>query len=100
MKIKNDMIWLEMICGTLLMVTLFVILPSIAGHIETTYERKNCEVITISNNEVIVKDSNDNTWSFYVDDNSELKLHDIVTLKMHTNFTDDIISDDIIKGVK
>ena len=100
MKIKNNMTWLEMICGTFLIVILFVILPSIAGHIETTYERKNCEVITISNNEVIVKDSNDNTWSFYVDDNSELKLHDIVTLKMHTNFTDDIISDDIVKGVK
>ena len=100
MEIKDRMTWSEMICGTLLMVVMFVILPGIAGHIETNYERKNCEVIYIADNEITVKDSGDRTWSFYVDDNSELKLHDIVTLKMHTNFTDDTIDDDIVKGVK
>lgn len=100
MEIKDRMTWLEMICGTLLMVVMFVILPGIAGHIETTYERKNCEVIYIADNEVTVKDNSDHIWSFYVDENNTLQVHDIVTLQMHTNFTDDTIDDDIVKGVK
>lgn len=100
MKIKNNITWLEIICGTLLIIIMFVILPGIAGYIQTNYERKDCIVTYVANNEVAVEDKSGYIWSFYTDEHSDLKINDIVTLKMHTNFTDSTIKDDYIVGIK
>lgn len=100
MKIKNNMTWLEMICGTLLIIIIFVILPGMAGHIQTNYERKECVVTCIINDEITVEDKNGYIWSFYTDNYNDLKINDIVTLKMHTNFTDNTIEDDYVVGIK
>ena len=98
-EVDNKMTWTELICGSCLMLLLFVIVPSIAGHIQTNYTRKDCIVTYVANDEIAVKDKSGHIWSFYAD-NSNLKVNDIITIKMHTNFTDNIIDDDYVVGIK
>ena len=83
------------IIGIVLMV-LFIWLVSLACKFERTYLREDCEVVAVENNIVTVEDTTGNLWSF---ENSDFNLHDVVTLTMDTNQTDDNITDDIIINV-
>ena len=65
---------------------------------ERTYKRLNCEIVSIENDTVTVKDTTNNFWSFKGDG---FTVGDTVTLEMDTNRTDNIIIDDkIIKATK
>ena len=75
-------------------------MPSIIGYSETHYTRKDCVVVSVTDDVVVAKDSSDRLWSFYTTEDSELKVNDIIDLKMYNNHTDSIIDDDEVVDVK
>lgn len=68
----------------------------ICGYSETHYTREGV-IVSVDAEEVTVKDTTDNVWSFEGDDFSEGEK---VSLKMYTNHTDNLIYDDEIIDVK
>ncbi len=65
---------------------------------ERTYKRANCKIVSIKNDVITVKDSDNNFWSFK---GKGFNRSDNLTLTMDTNNTDNVIEDDkIIKVVK
>ena len=84
----------------LVIVIMFVLIVGLfAGcKFEQTYKRLNCEIVSIENDTVTVKDTTNNFWSFKGDG---FTVGDTVTLEMDTNRTDNIIIDDkVIKVIK
>ena len=100
MKIENKLTYLEMFIGVVLFLLLFVAIPGVAGNIQTHYTRKDCVVVSITDEGVVAKDKGDRLWSFYITEDSELKVNDTVDLKMFNNYTDNDITDDEVVGVK
>lgn len=99
-KIKEELTYLEMFLGTVAIFLIVIVGPAIIGHIETHYTREDCIVVNIVDDEVIVKDKGDRLWSFYITEDSELEINDIIDVKMFTNYTDDNIDDDEIVDIK
>ena len=74
-----------------------VLVTGIVGYIETHYTRE-AEVIELeSDSVVVVEDATGNEWAF---EGEGYAVGDKVTMKMHTNGTDSIITDDVIENVK
>lgn len=71
----------------------------LAGYVETRYTRTDCEVLEVWEDHVTVEDTCGYKWSYYVEDEAP-RVGDRVTLKMHTNHTDNIINDDMVIGVE
>lgn len=67
----------------------------ITGYIDTNYSRYGY-VIGRSDGVVTIEDTTGNFWDY--EDNIELGTY--VKMSMHTNGTDNIISDDIIKKIE
>jgi hypothetical protein len=99
-KIKEELIYFKMFLGTVAIFLIVMVGPAIIGHIETHYTREDCVVVNIVDDEVIVKDKGDRLWSFYITEDSELEINDIIDVKMFTNYTDDNIDDDEIVDIK
>ena len=99
-KIKEELTYLEMFLGTIAIFLIVIVGPTIIGYIETHYTREDCVIVNIVNDEVIVKDKGDRLWSFYITEDSELEVNDIIDVKMFTNYTDDNIDDDEIVDIK
>ena len=99
-KIKEELTYLEMFLGTIAIFLIVIVGPTIIGYIETHYTREDCVVVNIVDDEVIVKDKGDRLWSFYITEDSELEVNDIIDVKMFTNYTDDNIDDDEIVDIK
>ena len=99
-KIKEELTYLKMFLVTVAMFLIVMVGPAIIGHIETHYTREDCVVVNIVDDEVIVKDKGDRLWSFYITEDSELEVNDIIDVKMFTNYTDNNIDDDEIVDIK
>lgn len=83
---------LKSIAECAIIITLLIILPSIAGWYETHYERKGV-VIAIEGANIVVCDTTDNEWVFEGEG-------DLVTMTMFDNGTHSNIYDDEIDNVK
>lgn len=64
------------------------------------YTRYDCVVYSIEDNIITVEDNGGQLWSFIAEDNHNYKQFDRVNLKMHNNYTEDNIKDDVILEVK
>lgn len=78
--------------------TVILVVGAIYGacYYEHNYTRKECEVIQVNDGVVTVEDSCGFVWDFK---GNELKVGDIVDLKMYDNSTSTYINDDIVKDV-
>jgi hypothetical protein len=82
------------ILKTMTLLTLVVAILTVVGYVDTHYTRKDCTVIAIEeDNLVVVEDTCGYTWTYYADDEVP-RVEDTVTLKMHTNHTTDYVGDD------
>lgn len=74
-----------------------LILYSLVSYNETIYKRE-ATIVSVKGGEYTALDTTNNIWDFsgYPLD---YKVNDKVTLVMHNNHTDNIITDDIIKKV-
>jgi hypothetical protein len=90
MKIK------EFVC-VVIAITMFLGLAGFAGNIEHNYTRKDCEVISVKNGVVKAEDVCGYVWEF---EGAGFYIGEIITLKMHTNYTHGTITDDYVTGVK
>ena len=68
-----------------------------ANWAEVHYTRHDCTVVSYVEDVVVVEDKTGNEWEIIAEG---LEIGDKVDLKMHTNFTDDYIYDDIVEGYK
>lgn len=68
-----------------------------AGHYDTHYTKKDCEVIAVTETEIVIEDPQKHIWKYETKDFSK---GDIVTLKMYTNNTEGYIEDDVIIKVE
>jgi hypothetical protein len=88
------------ILKTMTLLTLVVAILTVVGYVDTHYTRKDCTVIAIEeDNLVVVEDTCGYTWTYYADDEVP-RVEDTVTLKMHTNHTTDYVGDDKVIDVR
>jgi hypothetical protein len=81
---------------TIVLLTIVVTLFLIISYCEPRYQRTDCTVVAIEeNNLVVVEDTCGYTWTYYAD-NEVPTVGNTITLKMHTNHTTDYIDDDLI----
>ena len=90
----------EVVKGFAVLLIIFILIPGYLGYVQTHYNRENCVVVEVTNEYANAKDVNGNVWSWYIDKNSDIKIGDIITLKMHNGHTDNTINDDMVIGVK
>lgn len=81
------------ILGLALLVMIFVI----CNYFEHNYTRE-CEVVEMNNDSVIVLDNTGNEWEFFSDDKFE--IGEKVRVRFNDNCTDSHIYDDKITGVE
>ena len=84
---------------TIVLLTIVAMLFLTVSYLEPRYQRTDCTVITIEeDNLVVVEDTCGYTWTYYADDEVP-RVGDTITLKMHTNHTTDYIDDDVVLDV-
>lgn len=86
----------QFICGLLAFLA-FTFIVGCAGGIEHNYTRPDCEVVSVYRGVVTVEDRGGNLWEF---EGSGYEVGDVITLKMHTNYTHNTFRDDYVTGVK
>jgi hypothetical protein len=81
--------------------TLLIILCVSTNYVDTHYKRYG-KIVDISNDEITILDTTDNIWVWILDDNdnNEYTIEQNIELKMHNNYTDDTIYDDIIENIR
>lgn len=67
------------------------------GWYDTHYTRKDCVVVSYTENTVTFEDEQGHLWEAYT---QGLEYGDKVDLVMFTNYTDNTIKDDVIKKIK
>lgn len=70
---------------------------TVTNWVEVHYIRHDCTVVSCVEDAVIIRDKTGNEWEIIAEG---LEIGDKVDLKMHTNFTDDCIYDDIVENYK
>ena len=70
---------------------------TVINWVETHYTRHDCTVVSYVEDVVMVEDKTGNKWEIIAEG---LEVGDKVDLKMHTNFTDNYIYDDIVEDYK
>lgn len=84
---------------TIVLLTIVAMLFLTVSYLEPRYQRTDCTVITIEeDNLIVVEDTCGYTWTYYADDEVP-RVGDTITLKMHTNHTTDCIDDDVVLDV-
>lgn len=87
---------LTFLLKTIMILAVFVLPSGVAGYFETHYTR-DALVTSVNGNTVLAVDTTDNIWCF---ESAGFRKGDSVTLKMFTNYTDSIITDDEVINVK
>lgn len=78
------------------MVVFFTIM-AICSYIEHHYTREQCEVLAVEGTLVEVEDRAGYTWTFYTEEDNELRVGEVVDIKMYTNLThEDIFDDEVV----
>ena len=85
---------------TMTLLVLVVAILTVVGYVDTHYTRKDCTVVAIEeDNLVVVEDTCGYEWTYYADDEVP-RVEDTVTLKMHTNYTTNYVEDDEVIDVR
>ena len=69
----------------------------ICNYIEHHYTREQCEVLAVEGTLVEVEDRAGYTWKFYTEEENEIRVGEVVDVKMYTNLThEDIFDDEVV----
>lgn len=67
------------------------------NYIEHHYTREQCEVLAVEGSFVEVEDRVGYTWTFFTEEENELRAGEVVDIKMYTNLThEDIFDDEVV----
>lgn len=81
----------------LTVIAVFVATLMICNYIEHHYTREQCEVLAVSGTLVEVEDRAGYTWTFYTEEENEVRVGEVVDVKMYTNLThEDIFDDEVV----
>lgn len=86
---------LKNIAGLILIFILIIVLPGLAGYIETHY-KEDVKVISTEENIVIVEKNNGESYAFY---GTDYHKDDVIKVMFFTNYTDNTCKDDEIVKV-
>lgn len=89
---------LTKIAGSILVIFLFIVMPGIAGYVESHYTKKDCTIVEITEDYVVAVDVYGDEWSWWIDE-TDLEVGDVVDLKMYNGHTDFNEYDDEVVGV-
>jgi hypothetical protein len=76
-----------------LVLTVFLGIFGILGHIENTYT-KECEIVNVQGDVITVVDKDGDEWTFY---GTDYEIGEIVKVRMHTNHTTKLSDDKLEK---
>ena len=79
--------------GTIVGVTIVVLLMGIAGYLETHYEME-CKVVKVTTTETVFEDNAGHHWAV---ENTDYKLNKTYTVLFNTMGTDNRLDDEIVK---
>ena len=80
-----------------MVMAVFFTMMAICNHIEHHYTREQCEVLAVEGTFVEVEDRVGYTWTFYTEEDNELRVGEVVDIKMYTNLThEDIFDDEVV----
>jgi hypothetical protein len=68
------------------------------SYLENIYTRENCKITQINDGIATIEDKCGFIWDYDIEI-EEIKVGDVVNLKMHTNYTISNFSDDTIKKI-
>lgn len=81
----------------LVVIAVFVAILMTCNYIEHHYTREQCEVLAVNGTLVEVEDKVGYTWTFYTEEENELRAGEVVDVKMYTNLTHkDIFDDEVV----
>lgn len=84
------------VASIILGVFFFIIVPGIGGYIDTHYTKENCEIVEITKDYAVAVDAYGDEWSWYIEE-TDLKVGDVVNLKMYNSHTEyDIYDDEVV----
>lgn len=78
--------------------TVFAVIVTLGcgHHLEHHYTREQCEVLEVNEELVTVRDRAGYEWDFYSEKN-DLRVGEVVDLKMYTNLThEDVFDDEVV----
>ena len=87
----------DIIKGFLFFSLVFIIIPGIAGNIETHYTMTGIVTDIEKNNVVIVEDTTGNIWAIHAEGHA---IGENVKIYFDNNFTENDREDDIIENIK
>lgn len=80
-------------------VIMFFVVIGLVGNIETHYTRE-AKVVSVSNGVATFECSCGYLWDWELENGESFRKGDDVTLVMHTNYTDNTITDDVIEKIE
>jgi len=69
---------------------------AIGGYYDAHYSKKDCIILSVAKNKIAIQDPQGHIWHY---ETSGFSKGERVTMKMHSNYTDGYIKDDIILAV-
>lgn len=89
-KIKETML-------VVMAMTVFFVIMTACNYIEHHYTKEQCEVLAVEGALVEVEDRAGYTWTFYTEEDNELRAGEVIDIKMYTNLThEDIFDDEVV----
>lgn len=81
----------------LTVIAVFVATLMVCNYIEHHYTREQCEVLAVNGTLVEVEDRVGYTWTFYTEEENEVRVGEVLDVKMYTNLThEDIFDDEVV----
>lgn len=83
----------------LVVALVFFLLVGAVGYVENHYNKKDCVVVEVCEDYVVAEDTRGDQWSWYITEDSDVVVGDVVTLHMFTGYTDNTADNDEVVNV-
>lgn len=97
-EVENRVTIMETI-QALVIALVFFLLVGAVGYVENHYNKKDCVVVEVCEDYAVAEDTRGNQWSWYITEDSDVAVGDVVTLHMFTAYTDNTADDDEVVNV-
>ena len=97
-EVKDILTVVEVLKGLVVAVVFFLLIGA-AGYVENHYNKKDCVVVEVCEDYAVAEDTRGNQWSWYITEDSDVVVGDVVTLHMFTGYTDNTADDDEVVNV-
>lgn len=97
-EVESSVTVVEALQGLVIAIVFFLFIGA-AGYVENHYNKKDCVVVEVCEDYAVAEDTRGNQWSWYITEESDVAVGDVVTLHMSTSYTDNTADDDEVINV-